>query len=82
MNLTIPGHNKYDLAYSIRKLQPTYIQDFEWGKENLRPWAINNYVRLNYATPYGDITVILRRDDPTVNWDKGKIIPWPESTSP
>jgi hypothetical protein len=79
----IPGHNKFDLSYSIRKLQPTYIQDFEWGKENLKPWVVDNYIRLNYATPIADITLILRRNDPSVNWAKGKkIIPWPESTSP
>ncbi len=82
LDFSLPGHNKFDLAYSIRKLQPTYIQDFEWGKENLRPWVIKNYLRVNYSTPLGDITVILRRNDPSVNWAKGKIIPWPEDAAP
>ncbi len=76
LDFSLPGHNKFDLAYSIKKLQPTYIQDFEWGKENLRPWVVKNYLRVNYSTPQGDITVILLRDDPTVNWANGTILPW------
>lgn len=75
---TVPGHNKYDLYYSIRKLQPTYIQDFEWGQQNLKPWVIKNYIRVNYVTQIGDITLILKRDDPSVRWDQAKLIPWPE----
>jgi hypothetical protein len=74
--MPIPGHNKFDLAYSIRKLQPTYIQDFEWAKENLRPWVVENYIRLNYVTPEGDITLILKRDDPAVDWSRGTLLPW------
>lgn len=81
LDFTLPGHNKFDLAYSIRKLQPTYIQNFEWGKENIKPWVVKNYIRVNYSTGRGDITVILRRDDPNVNWERGTIIPWPEEPS-
>ncbi len=78
LSMSLIGHNKYDLQYSIRKLQPTYIQNFQWGRENLKPWVVKNYVRANYATPYGDITLILKRDDPTVRWEKATLIPWPE----
>jgi hypothetical protein len=79
---TVPGHNKYDLYYSIRKLQPTYIQDFEWGTQNLKPWVMKNYIRVNYVTPRGDITLILKQGDPSVRWDQARLIPWPEETSP
>ena len=74
--MPIPGHNKFDLAYSIRKLQPTYIQDFEWAKENLRPWVVQHYQRLNYVTPQGDITLILKTSDPAVDWSRGTLLPW------
>lgn len=76
LDMSLIGHNKYDLQYSIRKLQPTYIQNFQWGGENLKPWAVKHYVRANYATSYGDITLILKRDDPSVQWEKATIIPW------
>lgn len=33
--LTWPGHNKYDLEYSIGQLMPTYVQQFNWGRQNL-----------------------------------------------
>lgn len=80
LEIAMPGHNKYDLQYSIRKLQPTYIQRFYWWdkRENLRSWAIKHYVRANYATPYGDITLILKRGDLAVRWEKATIIPWAE----
>ncbi len=80
LDMSLPGHNKFDLAYSIRKLMPTYIQDFERGKENLKPWVMKHYLRVNYATQYGDITLILRRDDPSIDWEKGTIVPWPGQT--
>jgi hypothetical protein len=80
LDMPLPGHNKFDLAYSIRKLTPTYIQDFERGKENLKPWVMKYYIRVNYATRYGDITLILRRADPSVDWTKGTLIPWPGQT--
>lgn len=81
LDMTLVGHNKYDLQYSIHKLQPTYIQNFEWNKENLKPWVVKHYLRANYITPYGDITLILKRDDPSVLWSNGTIIPWPEDTA-
>ena len=76
---TVPGHNKYDLYYSIKQLQPTYLQDFEWGTQNLKPWVVKNYIRVNYATALGDITLILKQGDPSVRWDRATLIPWPEN---
>ncbi len=80
LGIALPGHNKYDLQYSIRTLQPTYIERFYWWdkKENLRAWAVRHYVRANYVTAHGDITLILKRNDPAVLWDKATIIPWAE----
>jgi arabinofuranosyltransferase len=32
---SVPGHNKYDLNYSIKTLKPTYVQRFDWGTQVL-----------------------------------------------
>ncbi len=32
----LPGHDKYDLRYSILGLRPTYVQDLCWGHDDLR----------------------------------------------
>lgn len=78
LGMSLIGHNKYDLQYSIRKRGPTYIQNFQWGRENLQPWVVKHYVRANYSTTYGDITLILKRGDLAVHWEKVTIIPWAE----
>ncbi len=45
---SVPGHNKYDLKYSIVQLQPTYIQAFAWGDQTVKPWVTQNYLRVEY----------------------------------
>jgi len=32
---SVPGHNKYDLAYSIETLQATYAERLSWGRSGL-----------------------------------------------
>jgi hypothetical protein len=77
LDIALPGHNKFDLQYSIRTLQPTYIQSFQRNnEENLRDWVVKNYIRTDYITKYGNITLILKRNDPSILWDKGTLIPW------
>ena len=67
---SIPGHNKYDLNYSIMKLQPTYVQYFEWGDQDLSEWAETNYVKVKYE----GIELNLLKDSPAVLWDKVDIL--------
>ncbi len=78
----LPGHNKYDLNYSIVRLQPTYIQAYAWGNQTVKPWALKNYLRVEYHGALGEKTVFLRKDSPDVCWetcrDDYKIIPWPK----
>jgi hypothetical protein len=80
--LSVPGHNKYNLKYSIMQLQPTYIQAFSWGSQNLKPWAEINYVRVEYHGALGTKTIFLLKDSPYVCWElcknQYKIIPWPK----
>jgi hypothetical protein len=43
-----PGHNKYDLEYSIKELKPTHAGGFTWHNQSVLDWAKNEYVRVNY----------------------------------
>ncbi len=72
-----PGHDKYDLAYSIKQLQPVYIQRLNWVNESVGKWGTDNYVRLTYQGRLGTQTILVKKDSPDVLWDRGTIIPWP-----
>ena len=67
---SIPGHNKYDLNYSIKKLLPTYVEEFDWGSQKLSGWAKDHYVRVKY----NGAKLYLLKDSPNVDWDKVKTI--------
>ncbi len=67
---SMPGHNKYDLTYSIQTLLPTYVEEFDWGAQKLSGWAEGYYVRVKY----NDVKLYLLKDSPNVNWDKVKTI--------
>jgi arabinofuranosyltransferase len=60
-----PGHNKFDLHYSIEKLRPDAIYDaVSWGRYDR---AFIQFVMRNYVArgPFW-----LRRDSPHVHWDR------------
>ncbi|HSL45382.1 MAG TPA: hypothetical protein VK897_18255 [Anaerolineales bacterium] len=61
-----PGHNKYDLNYSIRLLQPTYIQGFKWRNQDLSNWVKSRYVEVEYK----GIQLLLLQNSPAVLWEK------------
>ena len=63
---SIPGHNKYDLNYSIKTLQPTYAQDLHWGSQDLTEWGSTHYVMVKYK----GLSLFLLKDSPFVFWDK------------
>jgi arabinofuranosyltransferase len=60
-----PGHNKYDLGYSIIELRPTYVRGFVWGGQNALGWAQSEYVMVVYK---GTI-LNFHRDSEDVRWD-------------
>lgn len=66
---SVPGHNKYDLGYSIQTLRPTYVEQFYWGNQEVGGWAEDNYKRVKY----NDVGLYLLKDSPYVNWEKIKI---------
>lgn len=61
---TLPGHNKYDLRYSIGVQRPVYVQEFCWGTQDASALA-RDYVDARYR----GVTLTLRRDAPEVRWD-------------
>lgn len=69
--LTVPGHNKYDLNYSIKTLQPTYIQEDKWGVQDLTAWRATHYVSVDYKGVY----LFLLKNSPEVLWDKIDVTP-------
>lgn len=79
--ISVPGHNEYDLQYSILKLQPTYTQVYAWGYQTVKPWVMQHYVRLEYHGLAGSKPIWLQKDSPLVCWDACKadftILPWP-----
>jgi hypothetical protein len=69
---SLPGHNKYDLDYSIIELEPTYVMSFTWGHDDLREWGEEHYALVEYK----GVLLYLRRDSQSVNWSLGEIIPF------
>jgi hypothetical protein len=67
---SMPGHNKYDLTYSIQTLLPTYVEGLDRGGQNLNDWAREYYVRVKY----NDVKLYLLKDSPRVRWEKVKTI--------
>jgi hypothetical protein len=74
---SVPGHNKYDLNYSIKIRRPTYVEGFEWGSQNLNAWAADYYVEVKYK----GLRLDLLRDSPLVHWDLVKFMTKEENPS-
>ena len=64
---SVPGHNKFDLNYSIKSLQPTFVQAFVWRQQDLTEWAATRYASVEY---YKGVLIYLLKDSPYVYWDK------------
>ncbi len=63
---SVPGHNKYDLTYSIASLWPVSVEGFRWGSQDLTAWSKAYYVTVTYKT----VVLYLLRGSPAVNWDR------------
>jgi hypothetical protein len=62
----LPGHNKFNLEYSVKELRPTYLQYGSWGGQSVELWAEENYTTVWHES---GISVRLLRSDPSVRWD-------------
>jgi hypothetical protein len=60
-----PGHNKYDLEYSIKTLKPTYVQSYIFQTQDLSEYAKVNYQQVEYK----GVTLLLLKNSPSVNWN-------------
>jgi hypothetical protein len=63
---SVPGHNKYDLEYSIHQRLPTYVEGFAWGSQDLTYVFESEYVEVSLPGP----DPAFRRGDPAVLWDQ------------
>jgi arabinofuranosyltransferase len=63
---SVPGHNKYDLDYSIKELQPTYVEHFAWGRQDLSEWARARYITVDYE----GVSLNLKKGSDKVRWEK------------
>lgn len=69
-----PGHNKYDLEYSILRRRPTCVQGLKWGGQDVTEAALRLYVPVPVAfatlLSHGERTLLLLRDSPLVRWSR------------
>lgn len=65
---SVPGHNKYDLTYSIQTLLPTYVDDLKWGTQDLTKWGQEHYVLVRYNKTW----LYLLKNSPDVYWEEIK----------
>ena len=61
---SLPGHNKYDLNYSVGKFLPSYIEGVSWWNQTLDKKLLDKYTVIHYR----DIPLLLRANDPAVHW--------------
>ena len=62
---TVPGHNKYDLNYSIKKLKPDYVQRARWGRDDITAWVEARYISVDYR----GARLRIKRRSPNVMWE-------------
>jgi hypothetical protein len=62
---SVPGHNKFDLNYSIKVLKPTYVQVVAWLGQDLSSWSESHYEKIVYK----GTTLRLLRNSEAVRWE-------------
>jgi hypothetical protein len=71
---SVPGHNKYDLHYSILDKQPTYVENVKWASQDVTVAALKLYqpVSVPFTTgfSYSNHEILLRRESPFVRWKR------------
>jgi hypothetical protein len=70
---SVPGHNKYNLEYSILERTPTYIEGTSWGREDITIEALTNYVEIpidfQTTAPFDQSKVLILNNSTNVKWD-------------
>ncbi len=65
---TVPGHNKYDLSYSILSLRPVYVERCRWGRQDVCAWFDEHYREVVFKGQ----RLFFLRDSPFVDWRKAR----------
>lgn len=63
---SVPGHNKFDLDYSIKQKMPTVVQSFQWMKYRINDWSFQHY----FTFQYDGVTMFLLKRSSLVDWTK------------
>jgi arabinofuranosyltransferase len=63
---SVPGHNKYNLRYSIEELKPDYIETFFWIGDDERAYSDTHYIRFN--------NMLIRKGSPFIRWSMVNIV--------
>jgi len=66
----MPGHNKYDLDYSLKQKRPTVIQWMgmplcTWGTQSLSDWCRENYAVIGAR----GVRILVDKTSPLVHWE-------------
>jgi hypothetical protein len=61
----MPGHNKHNLQYSIRQLEPDFVQQYYWQGDTQQEFVEANYLM------YGNCWY--RKNSSKINWDLMKL---------
>ncbi len=67
---SVPGHNKYDLNYSILEKRPTYTERIKWGQQNV----FNKVKGIYYSLKLGNMTFFLLKNSKDIDWTKVKYL--------
>jgi len=71
---SVPGHNKYDLNYSIMKKRPTYVETLSWARQDVSVKALEIYepIAVDFLdwSLYGKNKILLKKNSPNVKWHK------------
>lgn len=54
---SVPGHNKYDLTYSIQQLMPSYVQSLGYARQDITAWGQQYYEWMCYNDIGGYILI-------------------------
>jgi len=66
---SVPGHNKYDLTYSIVLLKPDFVPKFLHGNQDVYSIVKDDYIKVEYR----ETTLYLLKNSPNIKWEKLKI---------
>ena len=64
---SVPGHNKYDLNYSLNTLHPDVVLNLKWGGQDVNRWGAEVFVPVVLiARPY--VGLYFRKDSSHIRW--------------